>query len=98
MSSLEDQIIQLEAAVVAQETMRPTLGDAVVEVTLAALRVQIDQLRRQLTQPADQDAVLPASRVQPSSEELLARAQSYLPKELADKMRASGAIEGEHRR
>ncbi len=37
MPSLEDQITQLQAAIAAQETLRPALGDAVVDVTLAAL-------------------------------------------------------------
>src|SRR3990172_8897309 len=35
--SLEEQIAQLRSAITAQEGLRPTLGDAVVEVTLTAL-------------------------------------------------------------
>ena len=44
MSSLEDQIVQLEAAVVAQETMRSTLGDAVVDLTVAASQLAVFRL------------------------------------------------------
>src|SRR3989339_1320748 len=42
--SIEKQIAQLHSAISAQETLRPTLGDGVVEVTLKALRTQLDSL------------------------------------------------------
>ena len=42
--SIEEQIAQLRSAISAQETLRPTLGDSVVELTLKALRTQIDSL------------------------------------------------------
>ena len=74
----------------AQEALRPTLGDAVVEVTLTALRAQLESLLG--GQKADGQP-----RAELSSEALLAQLQSYLPKQLADKMRASGKIEGERR-
>src|ERR1041384_7446188 len=90
MPSLEEQVNQLQAALAAQEALRPTLGDAVVEITLTALRSQIDALRAQ--QAA---AARPHSDLSP--EELLARLQSYLPTELAAKMRATGRIEGERK-
>ncbi len=44
MPSTEEQIAQLRSAISAQETLRPTLGDGVVEVTLKALRTQLDAL------------------------------------------------------
>ena len=90
MSSLEEQIAQLRSAMAAQEALRPTLGDAVVEVTLTALRAQLESLLG--GQKADGQP-----RAELSSEALLAQLQSYLPKQLADKMRASGKIEGERR-
>ncbi|MGH2521335.1 MAG: adenylate/guanylate cyclase domain-containing protein, partial [Anaerolineales bacterium] len=92
MSSLEEQIAQLEAAITAQESLRPTLGDAVVNVTLAALRAQLDSLRAQ-----PQSASTGTARPAPSPEQLLKRLQSYLPKELAEKMHAMGRIEAERK-
>jgi len=89
MPDFTEQISRLEAAIAAQEALRPTLGDAVVDVTLAALQAQLSTLRYQQQTDA-----------QPSTEtpgQLLTRLQSYLPKELADKMRATGRIEGERR-
>src|SRR3990167_1823941 len=74
----------------AQEALRPTLGDAVVEVTLAALRAQLESLLAEQKAGGEPKAEL-------SSEALLAQLQSYLPKQLADKVRASGQIEGERR-
>ena len=90
MSSLEEQIAQLRSAMAAQEALRPTLGDAVVEVTLAALRAQLESLLAEQKAGGEPKAEL-------SSEALLAQLQSYLPKQLADKVRASGQIEGERR-
>jgi class 3 adenylate cyclase/tetratricopeptide (TPR) repeat protein len=89
MSSLEEQIAQLEAAIAAQEALRFTIGDVAVEAAIAALRVQLDALHQQ------QAAAPPPGQVAP--EQLLERLQSYLPKGLADKMRAIGRIEGERK-
>ena len=90
MPSIEEQIAQLRSAISAQETLRPTLGDAVVEVTLKALRTQLDSLLAE-----QQDGAQPQPG--PSPEALLAQLQSYVPKQLADKARAAGQIEGERR-
>jgi hypothetical protein len=83
--SIEEQIAQLRAAISAQETLRPTLGDGVVEVTLKALRTQIDSL---LAEQKDVAQPKPG----PSPETLLEQLQSYVPKQLADKTRAAGQI------
>ena len=45
MTTVDDRVAQLEAAIAAQERLRATLGDAVVEVTVRALRAQIEGLR-----------------------------------------------------
>jgi class 3 adenylate cyclase/tetratricopeptide (TPR) repeat protein len=89
MATLEEQIAQLEAAIAAQEALRPTVGDAVVDAATAALRTQLDALRAQQAAETAAGALAP--------DELLERLQSYLPEGLADKMRATGAIEGERR-
>jgi class 3 adenylate cyclase/tetratricopeptide (TPR) repeat protein len=88
--SIEEQIAQLRSAISAQETLRPTLGDGVIEVTLKALRTQIDSL---LAEQKDEAQPKPG----PSPEALLAQLQSYVPQQLADKTRAAGQIEGERR-
>ena len=85
MPDLTEQISRLEAAIVAQEALRPTLGDAVVDVTLAALRAQLSALRDLRrpgeTKPLDYD-----------------RPHSYTPKYLADKILTTrSSIEGEHK-
>ncbi|HEY0133344.1 MAG TPA: adenylate/guanylate cyclase domain-containing protein, partial [Nannocystis sp.] len=86
MSSTEEQIRQIHAAIAAQETLRPVLGDAVVEVTLAALRNQLSTL------------ALPIPGSAPiRTDALLAQLQGYLPRELADKMRAFGRIDSERK-
>jgi len=90
MPSREEQIARLRSAIAAQEHLRPTLGDAVVEVTLTALRAQLNSLLTEQDAPPR-----PTSPI--SSDALLARLQSYVPKQLADKMRAAGQIEGERR-
>ena len=90
MPSIEEQIAQLRSAISAQETLRPTLGDGVVEVTIKALRTQLDSL---LAEPQEPDQ----PQAGPSPEALLAQLQSYVPQQLADKTRAAGQIEGERR-
>ena len=87
MAALEEQIHQCQAAIAAQESLRSTLGDVVVDVTVAALRSRIEALQSQLQGPTR------ASR----SDELLELLQGYLPRELADKMRAFGRIDGERK-
>ncbi|MDP2047203.1 MAG: hypothetical protein Q8L00_13440, partial [Deltaproteobacteria bacterium] len=90
MPSIDEQIAQLRSAISAQETLRSTLGDGVIEVTLKALRTQIDSLLAE-----QKEAAQPQSGQSP--EALLAQLQSYVPKQLADKTRAAGQIEGERR-
>ena len=90
MPSIEEQIAQLRAAISAQEALRPTLGDGVVEVTLKALRAQLDSLLAEQKEEAQPETG-------PSPETLLAQLQSYVPQQLADKTRAAGQIEGERR-
>ena len=69
MSSIEEQIAQLRSAISAQETLRPTLGDGVVEVTLKALRTQLDSLLAE-----EKDGAQPQPGTSP--EALLAQLQS----------------------
>jgi class 3 adenylate cyclase/tetratricopeptide (TPR) repeat protein len=88
--AIEEQIAQLRSAISAQEALRPTLGDAVVEVTLKALKTQLDSLLAEQQAAAQPEAG-------PSPETLLAQLQSYVPQQLADKTRAAGQIEGERR-
>lgn len=89
MPSPQEQISQLQAAIAAQESLRPTLGDAVVDTTITALRAQLNSLLEQQASAAQ-----PASPASVSPEQLLAR---LLPRELADKIRATGHIEGERK-
>ena len=57
MASLTEQIAQLEAAIAAQEGLRPLLGDAVVGAIIAAARAQLVTLRAQpLESAAAQDS------------------------------------------
>ena len=48
--SLHRQIADLRKAIEAQENMRSVLGDSVVNITLAVLRVQLNELERQAAQ------------------------------------------------
>jgi predicted ATPase/class 3 adenylate cyclase len=48
--TLHEQIADLKKAVDAQESLRPMLGDSVVETTLAVLREQLAEFERQATQ------------------------------------------------
>jgi class 3 adenylate cyclase len=88
--SIEQQIAQIRSAISAQEALRPTLGDGVIDVTLKALHAHLDSL---LAEQKDGAPPKPG----PSPEALLAQLQSYVPKQLAAKMRAAGQIEGERR-
>jgi class 3 adenylate cyclase len=85
----DEQIAHLREAIAAQEALRRTLGDAVVELTLKPLRNLLDSL---LAHPVDAADTQAGSR-----DELLAQLQSYIPRQLADKIRATGHIQGERR-
>ncbi|HMA33777.1 MAG TPA: adenylate/guanylate cyclase domain-containing protein, partial [Chloroflexia bacterium] len=90
MPPLAEQASRLEEAIARLEEQRGVLGDAVVDLTLTTLRSQLQAVRSQL-----RAARAPGPRVSP--EQLLARLQSYLPKELAAKMRSSDRIESERK-
>ena len=90
MPTPEEQIAQLQSAISAQEALRATLGSAVVDITVSALRSQLESLL------AEQSAA-GKPKTGPSSEALLEQLRSYIPKQLADKMRTCGQIEGERR-
>src|SRR5690242_3828156 len=67
--------------------MRPTLGVATVELSLKPLRSLLDShLNEHAAQTSD-------SR----RDELFTQLQSYIPKQLADKIRATGHVQGERR-
>ena len=85
---LDDRFAQLERAIAAQESQRPVLGDAVVDITVGALRAQIDALCAREPGPA----ALPTP-----PDDLTARVQRHIPENLAAKLRAAGRIEEEHR-
>src|SRR5262245_12583118 len=55
--SLDEQIAQLEAAMAAHDALRPTLGDDVVDTTLAPLRARLNALRAQAYSSTNLDAV-----------------------------------------
>src|SRR5208337_1813272 len=85
MPDLAEQISRLEAGIAAQEALRPTPGDAVVDATIAALQAQLTALRDQQqtgeTKPLDYN-----------------RPHSYTPKYLADKILTTrSSIEGENK-
>jgi class 3 adenylate cyclase/tetratricopeptide (TPR) repeat protein len=88
--SLEEKIASIHCAIAAQEALRPMLGDAVVDVTVNALQTQLEALREEQRGNGSPKAAQ-------SLQALLAQLQSYIPKQLADKMRLSGQIEGEQR-
>jgi class 3 adenylate cyclase/tetratricopeptide (TPR) repeat protein len=85
----EEQIAQLRAAIAAQEALRPTLGDSTVELGLKPLRALLESLLAEQQSSASGDV--------DSRDQLLAQLQSYIPKQLAEKIRSSGHIEGERR-
>ena len=88
-NSREEQIAQLREAIAAQEALRRTLGDAVVELTLKPLRNLLSSL---LAQSVDAAGGQTGPR-----DELLTKLQGYIPRHLAEKIRASGHVEGERR-
>ena len=87
MDPREERIMQLRAAIAAQEAMRSQLGDATVELSLTPLKSLLDSLLAE-GMPAAPDS---------SRDDLLANLQTYIPKQLAEKIRASGQIAGERR-
>lgn len=87
MPSLDQQIANLQAAIAAQEGLRPSLGDAIVDATLAALRAQLDAL-------IARQAGSPPVALMPAGDDPFSR---YLPGELADKLRVAGMVEGERK-
>jgi len=89
-NSLQEQIAQLRAAIAAQESMRSTLGDATIELSLKPLRSLLETLLAQESLPPHREST-------PRDQALLAELQRYMPKQLADKIRASGQIQGERR-
>ena len=90
MSSRQEQIAELRAAIAAQENMRSTLGDATIELSLKPLRSLLESLLAQESLPPEREST-------PRDQALLAELQRYMPKQLTDKIRASGHIEGERR-
>ncbi|HEX8439696.1 ATP-binding protein, partial [Archangium sp.] len=93
MSKVDDEILRIEAALAAQEGLRPTLGDAVVDVTVAALRTKHEALQAERQRQVSSEAP-----VKGSDGQLLERLRRHIPRELAEKMRVLGHIEGERKR
>jgi class 3 adenylate cyclase/tetratricopeptide (TPR) repeat protein len=85
----QEQIAELRAAIAAQESMRATLGDAIVELSLKPLRNLLESLLTQESVPQHESTT--------HDQALLEELQRYMPKQLADKIRASGQIQGERR-
>jgi class 3 adenylate cyclase/tetratricopeptide (TPR) repeat protein len=85
----DEQIAQLREAIAAQEALRSKLGDATVELSLKPLRALLDSLLAKEASAGRSEGV--------SHDPLLAQLQSYIPKQLADKIRATGHVQGERR-
>jgi class 3 adenylate cyclase/tetratricopeptide (TPR) repeat protein len=80
----DDEIGQLETAIAAQEALRPTLGDAIVAVAIAALRARVVALQ---AEPGESATTL-----------LLGGSpERFLTAELAVRMRESGRARGDRR-
>ena len=98
MDSRDSQVAQLEAAIAALETQRGRLGEAVVEVTLDALRHQLAdvQTRRDALSPRDTST---SHGVSLATDEALARIQDYPPKGFAEDANVGrrGRMEGERK-
>jgi hypothetical protein len=85
MPDFTEQISRIEAAIAAMEASRPTMGDAVVDATIAALQAQLSAVR-DLQRPGE---TKPLDLEQP---------RSYTPKYLADKILTTrSSIEGENK-
>src|SRR6266446_1568002 len=87
-NSRDDQIAQLRQAIAAQEALRTTLGDDVVELAVKPLRSLLESLLAQQDEAVDGRG---------SRDDLLAQLQNYIPRQLADKIRATGHVQGERR-
>lgn len=85
---LDDESARIESAIAAQQAQRSLLGDAVVDITVRALRAQLEALRAR--EPAPAAAPTPPA-------DLAARLQRHIPENLAEKLRAIGRMEEEHR-
>ncbi len=92
MSKVDEEIQGIEAAIAAQESLRPTLGDAVVEVTVAALRARLEARRQERGRGEREKALEDPAGAH------LEHLRRYIPRELAEKMRVQGHLEGERRR
>ena len=55
MNSRQEQIAELRAAIAAQESMRSTLGDAIVELSLKPLRSLLESLLAQESLPPQRE-------------------------------------------
>jgi predicted ATPase len=93
MSKVDEEILRIEAALAVQEGLRPTLGDAVVDVTVAALRTKLEALQAERQQEAAS-----GTSARGSDALLLEKLRRHIPRELAEKMRVLGHIEGERKR
>jgi hypothetical protein len=93
MTSREEEIAQIRAAMAAQEALRTTLGDAIVDVTLGALK---SQLAAMLAEPAASGSdfkefvSLPVT----SPDEVLAEFRGHLPGTLAEKADVARRMSG----
>jgi class 3 adenylate cyclase/tetratricopeptide (TPR) repeat protein len=78
-----DQIAKLEAAIAAQDELRPVLGDESVETAISALRAQVEILRSRQ----------PSSTLTPvrTGETALGQLQARVPAALAEKARRTQA-------
>ena len=88
MNSRDDQIAQLREAIATQEALRTTLGDAIVEMAVKPLRSLLESLLSERNPALDSAG---------ARDGLLEQLQSYIPRQLADKIRATGHIQGERR-
>lgn len=93
MTVVADQIAQLEAAIAAQDELRPVLGDESVDTAVAVLRAQLEMLlsQREATPqaaPADAESTPTALRV---GQAALDQLQARVPAALADKARRTRA-------
>jgi class 3 adenylate cyclase/tetratricopeptide (TPR) repeat protein len=80
-ASSAERIVLLQAAIAGQESLRRTVGDAVVETSIAALQDQLDALSAgHFVEPTDRT---------------LAHMQHQLPQELAARARSTPRREGE---
>jgi predicted ATPase/class 3 adenylate cyclase len=94
---IEKQIAQLQAAVSAQETLRPTLGDATVEAAIAAIRTRLDELLSEARRtPALTANRLPAQEAV-SPQQVLVRSLTHIPPRLAASSQQFDSSDGERK-